>query len=593
MSFSSNNISIKINGSEQQKTVCPNCKKLGKIHLKDTSLSVNLKTGAFHCHKCSWHGCAFIGEKMDTREYLKPEKKNFTNLSDENLQYCSKRGITQEVVKRNKLINSQKGWLCFPYFYDDEFVNFKMRDIENKNFRQQTDGRQIIYKYNDVKNSKEIIICEGEFDCLAYEVAGFINTTSVSQGAPNENDQNVDKKLECITNCFHVFENSELIYLAVDNDANGNRLKNELIKRFGFEKCKTVDFKDCKDANEYLLKYGSDELRLTIENAKEIKMFGIFRVEDVYENMIYTFRNGKERGTSTYIKSLDQHWTWKKKEVNIWSGYNNDGKSSFFAQLAILKAKNEDWKFAIVTPENLPIEDYFDDLVHCYMGKSTDKVFENVMSENEYSESCKFINDHFFLVSPSEEEGMKIDIIFEKFRYLIQKNGIDVCLLDPYNQIEHLMDKGEREDLYISRFMSKLKRFAVTNDISMNLIAHQKTPVMKKDSLDYPRPDMYNVKGGGTFSDKADSVILVWRKFRKSKWESKVVAICVEKIRKQRLIGIPGDIELYYSRQKNQYSESENFIPENTLHKEYHEEKFKIEESEEFVPIEPELNSPF
>jgi twinkle protein len=37
------------------------------------------------------------------------------------------------------------------------------------------------------------------------------------------------------------------------------------------------------------------------------------------------------------------------------------------------------------------------------------------------------------------------------------------------------MNNGEREDLYISRFMSQLKRFAVEEDLSMNLVAHQLT----------------------------------------------------------------------------------------------------------------------
>jgi hypothetical protein len=35
----------------------------------------------------------------------------------------------------------------------------------------------------------------------------------------------------------------------------GKRTK-ELIRRFGAEKCKIIDFGDCKDANDYLIKYG-------------------------------------------------------------------------------------------------------------------------------------------------------------------------------------------------------------------------------------------------------------------------------------------------------------------------------------------------
>ena len=579
MSFEILDIEVK-NHPEQQKVRCPECKKQGKQHFNDTCLSVNLTPGAYNCHKCGWNGYAYKVEKMEDKIYQKPDKKNFTKLSDSNLQYCSKRGITQEVVNRNKLIDSNiNNWIIFPYFYDGEFVNFKARNSQSKDFRQQTEGKQIIYKYDDVKEVKEIIICEGEFDCLAFEVAGFLNTTSVSQGAPNEKDKNIDKKLECITNCFHVFEQSEIIYLAVDNDVNGNRLKTELIRRFGFEKCKTVDFKDCKDANEYLLKYGSEELIKAIKEAKIIKMSGIFTTEDVFENMLFTFRNGKNRGTTTHINSLDAHWTWRTKEVNLFSGYGNDGKSSAYNQLAILKAYYDDWKFAIFTPENMPIEDYFDDLIHCYMGKSTDKTFHNVMNEMEYIKAAEFIKTHFFLICP--EDDLRLATIFERIEYLVRKYGINACFLDPYNQIEHLIERGEREDLYISRFMTKLSKLAVINNISVSLSAHQTTPIMLRGDLDYPRPDMYKIKGGGTFADKADNVILIWRPYRKSAPDSRNVKFCVERVRKQRLVGIPGETEIYYSRAKNQYFE----CVENCNDSTYFNIKFNQPEQKRLISI--------
>ena len=33
---------------------------------------------------------------------------------------------------------------------------------------------------------------------------------------------------------------------------------------------------------------------------------------------------------------------------------------------------------------------------------------------------------------------------------------------------------------------------------------------------DYPKPRAYKIKGGGTFADKADNVIMVWRSYRLS-----------------------------------------------------------------------------
>ena len=54
--------------------------------------------------------------------------------------------------------------------------------------------------------------------------------------------------------------------------------------------------------------------------------------------MLDNYRNGQERGTTTYIPAVDSAWTWRNGELNIWTGYQNEGKSMFLNQLVLLKA---------------------------------------------------------------------------------------------------------------------------------------------------------------------------------------------------------------------------------------------------------------
>ena len=115
------------------------------------------------------------------------------------------------------------------------------------------------------------------------------------------------------------------------------------------------------------------------------------------------------------------------------------------------------------------------------------------------------------------------------------------------------MKSGEREDLYISRFMSELKRFAIENDISIHLVAHQLTP-QKDTKGKYLRPDTNRIKGGGTFADKADNVLIVWRPDRALDFSSTLVLFGSQKIKKQKLVGIPQDIDaINYNRKTNRY----------------------------------------
>lgn len=544
--FYSLGIQIKSNRVEQ-KCKCPNCVTLGKTNINDTCLSINLNTGLYNCHKCGWKGC--VAEKEYKREemqiiYKIPEKPNITKLSDEALKYFESRSISQEIILSNKIAMTKDGnGIVFPYFRNGQLINYKTRLLKEKKFFQAKEAEPIMYNLDRIQGQKEIIVCEGEFDSLSWEVAGYKNHTSVNQGAPNENDANVDKKLECITNCYNVFEETETIYLAVDTDNNGIRLQKELIRRFGAEKCKIVDFKDCKDANEYLIKYGAFELSQLLKEAKDVKIEGIFTLEDSFDSMMNGFKNGFERGTTTYIDDVDLAWKWRKGEVNLWTGYQNEGKSLFLNQLSLIKAWFDKDKFAVFSPENMPMDDFYNDLIEMLVGKTSDNFYGKLqMSEIEYLNASRFINRHFFLIYPDFD--FKLDTIFEKVKFLVRKQGIEHLIIDPYNTIEHLMKAGEREDLYISRFMAKLKRFAVENEITINLVAHQNTArPNEKDGGRYYKPNLNNIKGGGTFADKADNVLFIWRPNRALDFRCTKVVFGSQKIKKQKLVARPMDID--------------------------------------------------
>jgi len=535
------NIGIEPKGNEtQQKVRCPKCKTLGKENWKDNCMSINLVEGIYNCHKCTWQGTVKKFEKM--REYRMPTKSNMKNLSEKGRKFLNDRGITDKVIDRNKIVSSSDDRnIYFPYFKNGDFINYKKRGVDGKFFAQAKDAQPIIYNYDGVKGKEKIVICEGEIDSLSWEVAGVSWHTSVNMGAPNVTDKSIDKKLECLTTCYDVFDEASYIYIATDNDDNGRNLQQELIRRFGAEKCRIVDLRPFKDANEVLVSEGAESLRNRLKMAEAPKVEGVFEVDDVVESMLDGFENGQERGTTTYIPQVDNAWTWRSGEVNIWTGYQNEGKSLFLNQLATIKAFHDGWKFGVFSPENMPMKDFFNDIVEMYIGKSADPYYKNnQMTKDEYLEAIDFVKRHFFLIYP--QKNFNLDSIFERAKFLVKTKGIRSLIIDPYNTVQHKMYRGEREDLYISRFMSELKRFAVDNKISVNLVAHQVTP-MKDESGRYYKPDVNRIKGGGTFSDKADNVMFVWRPHRALDFSNTNVIFGSQKIKKQKLVGIPQDVE--------------------------------------------------
>jgi len=568
------------------KQKCPVCPQMGKQHTSDVPLSVNTSTKAFKCHRCGWVG--YYGENKSSimeisKTYITPNIGNQTELKDHILQHFSKRLITQKTLIRNNIKSTKNDWFAFTYFDGTKPVKIKYKKPD-KSMMQSKDSKPWIYKYNDLVNQKEIIVCEGEEEALIWEEAGYRFACSVDMGAPNENDKNVDAKLQCIVNCFDVFEQAETIFLAVDNDPNGRRLQLELIRRFGDEKCKIIDFIDCKDANEYALKHNVAGLRELKNNAKDIKIDGIFVLEDYQNEILYDYFHGQPLGTTTYFSGIDGHWTWRGGEVNLWTGYNNEGKSMLLKQFQILKSLGDEWKHAIFSPEEVPLTEWYTDLIESYVGKSADKTqakFNNYMNELELKDAMKFINKYFYNVFPEKDHSL--ESLLKKFSYCVRKYNVKTVTFDPYNQIHHLIKNGEREDLYISRFMSELKRFAVKHDVSVNLVAHQVTPTFMKNE-NYPEPNLYRIKGGGTFADKADNVIAIWRENRNTDPKDTGVAFISQKIKKQKLTGIPGRYDIVFNRRENRYYDGMGDCPMEIMKREAFEVQSEFNMSENLEP---------
>jgi twinkle protein len=310
------------------------------------------------------------------------------------------------------------------------------------------------------------------------------------------------------------------------------------------------------------------------------------------ESMLETFKKGKVPGSKTYMRDIDniecngyrnKLWSWRPGELNLWTGYNNEGKSQALIFLCVLKAINENWKFAFFSPENYPPDEFFDDIIHTMLGKTTDKNHKSFnMTEREYLDAFERIKGNFFFVYPEDKEGrpdFSIENIEKIFEYLIFEENVKAVVVDPYLKIRHEMMPGEQEHLYASRFMMDRINFTRKQNVSYHLVMHQTTPRKNSDG-NYPPPNSYAIKGGGTFADSADNCLIVWRPLRGTDPTSTLVTIKSDKIKKQKLVGMPHEIEIDFDRQKNRYvsldgydyfsGNSKLIVPEH-----YSEPKFK------------------
>lgn len=551
---------------------CPKCEELGKK--RDTSLSINPSKGIGRCHKCGT-SYAIRRKLTDNRQskeqsYTPPSRRNITGLSDEGLQFFVDRRITQHAVEKHKI--AERGdMVAFPYFFKGELVNIKYRGIDDKKFSQSGGGMHVMFNHDGaidhlssisslstpiLRMQSAVVVVEGEMDVLSFSscLSIEIPAVSVDSGAPNPKD-NIDRKLECLKNSYEIFERANTIYIAVDNDENGRRLQDELIRRLEFDKIRIVDWGKYKDANDCLMWEGEEGLVQVLRNAKDLVMDGIYSLEAVEDRVWDIYVNGLPKGTTTHFPSIDPYFKWRLGEVTVVTGYNNEGKSAVMVNLALMKAVFDGWPWAIFSPENFPVEEWYEDVLHTYIGKTLDHDYKYCATEDDLKKAINDLHEKFFLVFP--EEAQTLEELLKRFDWLVRKYGVRGIIIDPYNQIDHMMQRQETIDLYVSRFMSVLKRFARTRNVAIILIAHQNPPKTRQQDGNYPEPDLYSIKNGGTIPDKADNVLAIWRPYRKSDESNPLVHFISGKIKKKKLTGNTGTAEIAFDWKSNRFLDKE------------------------------------
>ena len=278
----------------------------------------------------------------------------------------------------------------------------------------------------------------------------------------------------------------------------------------------------------------------------------IIRPNDVLQKMLDGLRNGQEKGTTTYIPDLDKCWKWRKGEFNIWTGYSNEGKSQFLRFLFLIKILVDGWKFLICAPEDFPPEDFFDDCVHTLTGQPTDKDHPKCVSEEDYMTAFNLIKNSFVFVH-IKPPGNTVYKALEEFRKLMAEEEYDGVLIDPLMKFARPKEVSERDDIYAGYLTSICTEFSRETKTSTHLVMHQQTPKISEGTGLYPKPNMYAIKGGGSYSDGTDNILSVWREnYAKDKLDTSVKFASM-KIKKHKLVGIPQEFDMKFDRKTNRY----------------------------------------
>jgi twinkle protein len=519
------------------------------------------------CLNCTWAGATKWDNRLPSRKLralpLRPTD-SIERPTVEVVRWFSNHGIHEKVIRRNKIgfarahyvavLGRQVPCIAFPYYRRGELVNVKYRSIAENASTLIKGAEPIFYGLDDIPAAGKVIIVEDEMNKLALEEAGYRNVIAVPNAAPRKLRDRADAgetRFAFLASCANELEAvTGGFILALNNDANGKVLEEELARRLGKERCWRVRWTDshdvpCKDAAEILFTHGVDVLRQCVEAAVPYPITGLYTYDDYAEEFLTLYTEGRRRGASTGWPSLDELMTIAPGQVSVVTGIPNHGKSEFLDALLINLAQRMDWRFVLCSFENEPVE-HMAKQIEKWVGAPFWDGPVRRMTPSELDAAFAWGRERFFFIRAEDEAPADIDWILERARDAVLRHGSDVLVIDPYNEIEHRRPPSMTEAEFISQLLGKAKRFAKNHAVHVFIVAH---PVkLLREGTTLPVPTLYDISGSANWANKADIGFAVHRPDP----SSDQVEIHVHKVR-HKWIGKPGGVTLRYDKTTGRY----------------------------------------
>ena len=504
--------------------VCPLCSSDRKPkNQKAKCASYDWDRGLGTCHNCntSFQLHTYQRKGASEKVYVRPAEVVHKPPASKVVEWFKTRGISQQTLTDLRIsegpefmpqTGKTENVIKFNYFMGDQLINVKYRD-GRKNFKLYKGAEKVFYNINSIIGYEYCVIVEGEMDVLALYEAGITNAISVPNGATlNSNN------LDYLDACIDYFEDKEKIILAVDTDEAGQALQAELVRRLGSEACYLASFEDCKDANEYLQKYGKEKLSERISGARPVPLENVTTFRDIEDEVTDFVKNGFKPGFQVGLQNFDDIFSTYTGQFITVTGIPSSGKSDFVDQMVVGYNNNYGWKTAFASPENQPTYLHAHKLMRKHWQGMPTAADINSEKWNQVADHC---NTNYFHI---DMERYTLESVLRKGAELVKRKGIKCLVIDPFNKVRDVDCKTEDVNRYTMEYLTKIETFAKKYDVLVFVVAHP-TKMYKDSNGKIEEPTMYNIKGGGEWYDASYHGILVHRNYDDNTVKAKVLKV--------------------------------------------------------------------
>lgn len=437
---------------------------------------------------------AFLPQR---KAYSRPEKpRGITNPGEEMLHWFAARGISAEVVKAFKvgqIETKQHGpVIVFPYLRGTELVFIKYRPLhDKKGMWTSKDSEPCLFGWQVANpDSRDLVVVEGELDAMAFFQGGYC-AVSVPRGGGEGDKQ--DGWIDAEWDRLQLYDR---IFLALDNDEQGQKAAEHIARRLGAHRCFNVNLGQYKDANEALLD-GAD-MGALFDSAHTIDPSELRPATSYVDEVFAYYADADVRhGETLPWRKTENTVRIRNGETTIWAGINGHGKSQVAGHIATHNmAMGGRW--CVASMEFKPYK-----MLARMFRQATASSQPTLEDRGPLIDLC---SDRLWVFDV--QGNARADRILEVFEYAYRRYGVTHFLIDS------LAKCGFGEDAYNEQkaFVDRLSDFARNNDVQVHLVCHSRK---RQDESDVP--DKFDIKGTGAITDMVDNVFIVWRNKPKEK----------------------------------------------------------------------------
>ncbi len=262
------------------------------------------------------------------------------------------RGLNEDTIDKYSLgkINLQRGtWITIPLFNKKgEFIQgYKLRispsqeKTSNLKYMHYPNGLHIDspYNYSNLDQEKEqILICEGEFDCMILDQLGY-NAITSNSGAKTFKDS-----------YFEILEPYQEIIILFDNDETGISASETLAEKIATKfPTKTIGIgtipqeDEIKDISEYVKKHGNIEKILEKKETVagiDISKFKEMGLKDIKEALDSVIKNDDITKVVTFLALVSTYTPESQLNIAL-SGPSSSGKTYITKKVTQLLPKDD------------------------------------------------------------------------------------------------------------------------------------------------------------------------------------------------------------------------------------------------------------